>query len=642
MLARIRYLVFGIIVFSVSVLGYNLFTTFGMKNQIQLEVSVNTPNYRRIIDFGETLIRLKDRVTQAALSRYVNEIEDSEKDVAVIVQDLKHVSTSIEGSYLKTLIVEEDGLDPWSLDSHWFESELKEIESQTSRTLQSAKELVSNSRNLEKNRKELSRVYRAMDNFLNKNKAYAPQLARATLTILSSNSSKDINFAGLAQYKEAASRIDAQNKVEADRVTWTQFKELFEKTAQLASAVAGSSEDNQIQIYRDHVSERVKKIDKIKELAESQFNIKQSGLVTAANKNLTFSSALTILMIALTLIGTFKLLSLIIKQLNERLHFAKQISRGVKLVSEKFIEMSQSLSENASTQTQELTSASSAVTEIQQMTVSSAEATQECFRISKETSEKAKQGESQVVNARKSVEHLNQEISTLLSELKTATEEMQEMKALVTSISDKTKVINDIVFQTKLLSFNASVEAARAGEHGKGFAVVAEEISRLASMSGESATEINLIIEKSETRVEELVSKLQEKLRSSSETAQIALGNTLKTVVSSSEAFQTVSRLVLDLDSRILSISQAAKEQATGIERVESAVTEVNQGNVKVSEDARSSFERSTEMGKEAQKLLSLVNQLEEFMVGAKTNSTEENTNLPDVSLSESQIKKAA
>ena len=38
-------------------------------------------------------------------------------------------------------------------------------------------------------------------------------------------------------------------------------------------------------------------------------------------------------------------------------------------------------------------------------------------------------------------------------------------------------VINDIVFQTKLLSFNASVEAARAGESGKGFAVVAEHCS---------------------------------------------------------------------------------------------------------------------------------------------------------------------
>ena len=46
---------------------------------------------------------------------------------------------------------------------------------------------------------------------------------------------------------------------------------------------------------------------------------------------------------------------------------------------------------------------------------------------------------------------------------------------IIKTIEDKTKVINDIVFQTKLLSFNASVEAARAGEAGKGFAVVASK-----------------------------------------------------------------------------------------------------------------------------------------------------------------------
>jgi methyl-accepting chemotaxis protein len=55
-------------------------------------------------------------------------------------------------------------------------------------------------------------------------------------------------------------------------------------------------------------------------------------------------------------------------------------------------------------------------------------------------------------------------------------DEIAGISKVIATIEERTKVINDIVFQTKLLSFNASVEAARAGEHGKGFAVVAEEV----------------------------------------------------------------------------------------------------------------------------------------------------------------------
>ncbi|MCX7978832.1 MAG: methyl-accepting chemotaxis protein, partial [Bdellovibrionaceae bacterium] len=75
-------------------------------------------------------------------------------------------------------------------------------------------------------------------------------------------------------------------------------------------------------------------------------------------------------------------------------------------------------------------------------------------------------------------------------------QELEAAMGVIRQVAKKTEVINEIVFQTKLLSFNASVEAARAGEAGKGFAVVAEEVGKLAKMSGDAATEISQIVEK--------------------------------------------------------------------------------------------------------------------------------------------------
>jgi methyl-accepting chemotaxis protein len=77
-----------------------------------------------------------------------------------------------------------------------------------------------------------------------------------------------------------------------------------------------------------------------------------------------------------------------------------------------------------------------------------------------------------------------------MESIQQANVQLQDISRVIEEINSKTKVINDIVFKTQLLSFNASIEAARAGQHGRGFAVVAEEVGNLADISGQAATEI--------------------------------------------------------------------------------------------------------------------------------------------------------
>ena len=127
---------------------------------------------------------------------------------------------------------------------------------------------------------------------------------------------------------------------------------------------------------------------------------------------------------------------------------------------------------------------------------------------------------------------------------------MDEINQKVNSINEAITVIDQIAFQTNILSLNAAVEAATAGEAGKGFAVVAAEVRNLASRSAEAAREIKHLVQEATVKA-----------------------NDGKTVSSDMiDGYKELNKNISETIHIIEDVSRASKEQMTGIEQINDAV----------------------------------------------------------------------
>ncbi len=170
-------------------------------------------------------------------------------------------------------------------------------------------------------------------------------------------------------------------------------------------------------------------------------------------------------------------------------------------------------------------------------------------------------------------------------------ESMDQIKQSSDRISGITKIIDDIAFQTNILSLNAAVEAARAGDAGLGFAVVADEVRNLALQSAEAAKDI--------------AEKVQDNQRKFAAGMEVT-----RTVI---EAFTSITRSIHE-------ITIASQEQSQGIRQITIATNELDKVTQQNAAAAESNSLATTHLNGEVTHLQGVVNTLQEIVDGQDGN----------------------
>lgn len=226
---------------------------------------------------------------------------------------------------------------------------------------------------------------------------------------------------------------------------------------------------------------------------------------------------------------------------------ASQVASGSAQVSQG----SQQLSEGATEQASSVEELSSNVSGITDQTKNNAANANNANSLVSDVMERASAGSEQMRNMVTSVEKIR--------------ESSQNISKII-------KVIDDIAFQTNILSLNAAVEAARAGQYGKGFAVVAEEVRNLASKSAEAARRTTDLIEDTVNNVESGTSVARD----------------------AASAFEGIAEGVTKVASIMAAITDATNDQAQSIVQIQKSLDQVSkviQTNSATSEESAAASE---------------------------------------------------
>jgi methyl-accepting chemotaxis protein len=318
----------------------------------------------------------------------------------------------------------------------------------------------------------------------------------------------------------------------------------------------------------------------------------------------------------LTLVG-LGFLALVLIFLILSLNIWKDLRRGLRNVRNEFsdiwqmsrsaVGVGQDFSRSLTTQTTSLSATTSSIDQLRLLVAKNSKNSKIAASSTLVSMEMAKRGQSEVEKVISAMSEINTSNSRIIEKIDEGNTKFEEIVKVIHAIGAKTQMINEIVFQTKLLSFNAAIEAARAGEHGKGFSVVAEEIGNLAAMSGSASKEISAMLDGSIKTVETIVAETRRQV-------SIIVGAGKEKVESGAVVARACGEAIHGIVGSISEISTVTKDMSIDSDRQAAGIREIVQALGHLDQMTQQSVVESIEAASTAQNLVAQAEELNHFV----------------------------